>query len=713
MAAGNTERLAANLSAAMKAVGDSFSTLAATATGAIPPLQGLTSALKGMATAAVSAGNAIGILLQGLAKLAAVSIATSFAMMAAGDQLLKLPLGVLEKSIASVGSEIGRVVQLAQPGVFKLFEMAIRDLYASIGIALIPVMEKATEIFRTIGGAIYGLTANGQKVIQVLAVSSVAFVSLGAVLAGVAALAVAGAVAITALSAAIAILEAVASGGAMIPVLAAIGASLTALGTAGGAAAGVMGAVSAVMLSITAVATDLTPILNQLAKTFMMFMDTLGAAFKTFSSSGILKEIATLLDGFAKTVASLIAELTPAFGLFIKILGDLMPVVGAVVKAIAAVTIEPLLAGFKVLGVVLAAVGPTIDAFAKSFATVFASLATTFADVAKAIGGLILAPVLVAFQALGEVMKVVGPVLGSLAKAFATVFSSIMGGAGTLIQGAAKLAGALAQVFASLAVGPIVIAFKILGDVFKVVGPMVEAFATAFGGIVTAIAGLVGGLAGAVGEGLSAFTQAVSQLVIGFATMNPIVQLTAKVVTTLGVAMAGLALAIQDVVTDVIGGISALLGLTNFRNPVTAAAGKPPDNTGAAATSATTGDPRDALRKARESAFQMGTGGAKEDPAAATAKNTNAMLLEIQAMRAAFNNQFSKIGTFIDNLPNELKNIAKDTVAGVATAVVEGVKSVFPNVSTPSASDIRKGADTLVDTIAKDLDRLIPDNPFK
>src|SRR6185312_14682149 len=229
---------------AFQALQDGIGALKATAARTISPIFTLTSALKSFAIAAVEGVKILGemgkMIGEGVAK-STQNIKNLITNLAIGA----VALGVLEKSIGAVGSQIGKFVQLANPAVFQLFDRAIKDLYASIGRVLVPILEKATQVFRSIGTAIFSMTGDGNRAVQLFGVLSVGLVALGAIIAALGVKAVITAVGMTVFGAAMAVIEAIATGG-IGPILSAIGASLGAIGTVGATLAGVAAAITAV-----------------------------------------------------------------------------------------------------------------------------------------------------------------------------------------------------------------------------------------------------------------------------------------------------------------------------------------------------------------------------------------------------------------------------------------------------------------------------------
>jgi hypothetical protein len=510
------------------------------------------------------------------AEMLAIGVATAYTI----DKLAGLPLQALQRSIASVGSEIANFVRLAQPGVFQRFTLAINDLTASIGIALVPLLEKLTQVFRVIGSAIYSLSANGQLALRVLAAISVSFVTLGVVLAGIATVAVVGTIALKGFAAAIALVQAILSGGALVPVMIAIGAGMEFVGTAGAALGGVLAALGSVAVTVTAVMEDLTPVLNVLAGAFMTFMNDLGSAFKSLTQGGLLAALASMFAGAAQSIGGFIKQLAPAFAVLVSAGTKLIPVFSTIVSVLGQISAAP----FLVLGKIIVATGAYLEAFASAFGTIFSEVG------------------------------------------------------------------------------------NVLMDLLKVFG----------------------------------------ELVVEMLVFNPVAMTALGALKELGIVMAGFALAVADMVKAVVGWVRLLFNIDTPIAPNQPA--KPPDNTGAAATNATTGDPRDALRKARESAFQMGTGAAKPDEQ--TAKNTGEIAKAIQETRAT-------ITTFITQFPAQVESLAGKVVDGVVSGVVTGFQDAIklidplgitkPSSGGGSSGGVPSAGDIIADTIKNQLRRL---NPF-
>lgn len=415
--------IATGLQTAFTALQQGVTGLRAAAGGWLSETIGLGSGLRGLAAAGVALGNVAKTLVSQFAQMVAGMVGLGVAVAFTIDKLASLPLQVLQKSIASVSSEVASFVKLAAAGVFQRFQRAVDDLYASIGIALAPLLEKLTQVFRSIGSAIFSLSGNGQTALRVLAAMSVSFVTFGVAIAGLATTAIIGTIAIKGLTAAIAIMEAVASGGIAIPI--AIAASLDFLGTSGAALAGVMAALAGVTVAVTGMMEDLTPVLNVMASAFMGFMDSLGAAFKAFAQGGVLNALAGMFASAAASIGSFIKQLAPAFAVLVDVGVKLLPVFSTIVSILAQVTAAP----FLLLGKVIQATGDFISAFAESFSTVFSEVSTVLFDLLKVFGELVAEVLIfnpVAMLAIGA-LKELSIVMAGFALAVADAVKKVVG----------------------------------------------------------------------------------------------------------------------------------------------------------------------------------------------------------------------------------------------------------------------------------------------
>lgn len=98
----------------------------------------------------------------------------------AGANALRQPMQVLDTAISAVQTNVVRFVSKANPAAVQLFTMAIDDLQAVIGQALLPVLKIATDVFRSVGSMIYGLNGEGKKLIAAVAAGTIGLIAFGA-----------------------------------------------------------------------------------------------------------------------------------------------------------------------------------------------------------------------------------------------------------------------------------------------------------------------------------------------------------------------------------------------------------------------------------------------------------------------------------------------------------------------------------------------------
>lgn len=268
----------------------------------------------------------------------------------AGVALLRFPINVLDSAISSMQIGIARFVALADPAAFNLFKLAVDDLYASIGRALVPVMHAATAVVRSVANAIIGLNGDGKKVLAFIAGGTVALVTFGVAMGGVIAITGVSTAGVLAFAAAMAVVEAVATGG-IGPILSAIGYSLGAIGVAGASLGSVLAAVAGGVVGLFAAFGDFGPILKDASALLSGFMEALGAELKNLMP--LAQPLITFLGQFAgffgrmiifsaKLVSALEPVLTLIGNLTNGILSQLMPIIdllaeGAIVTLVAAI----------------------------------------------------------------------------------------------------------------------------------------------------------------------------------------------------------------------------------------------------------------------------------------------------------------------------------------------------------------------------------------
>jgi len=277
--------------------------------------------------AAMSAGNAV----YQFAK-ASVDIAGAMAQAAAnaakmGANLLRLPFNVLDTAISSIQMNVARFVQLAQPGVMMQFERSVDDLYATIGHILVPVLQVATQFMRSMGGALFGLTSDGQKAIQMLA---------------------AGAAGMLAFAAAATAVATVMSGG-LLPVISAVVGGLSAMLVVSGEFKGIFDTMAQVVgggiNAIGGAVSALMPIAQP-------FLDLLG-------------DVGNLLAWTITEYANAFTSMGPELAAISAAFGEVKNAVMQVVKAVQGAQTAIFITAIKLVAEGLAFAAPYVAAFAK------------------------------------------------------------------------------------------------------------------------------------------------------------------------------------------------------------------------------------------------------------------------------------------------------------------------------------------------------------
>lgn len=85
-----------------------------------------------------------------------------------GSKLLQLPMQALQGVLGSIGTQINQFVAKLNPGYLIRWNMAVDDLYASIGQALLPVLQSFTATVRVVANTVNGLSSNGQLAIRAI-----------------------------------------------------------------------------------------------------------------------------------------------------------------------------------------------------------------------------------------------------------------------------------------------------------------------------------------------------------------------------------------------------------------------------------------------------------------------------------------------------------------------------------------------------------------
>lgn len=305
----------------------SFIALNQTAYAVATAMDKVGGALKATAGAAVSLWNA------GSQALSAVNgVAMGMAKFGseaakAGTALLRLPLDILETAVSSIQMQVARFVKLANPAEFQRFQLAVDDLYASIGRALTPVLQAATDLFRSLGGALFGLNESGQRAIQALAAGTAAMLTFAA--------------------AAVA-LQTVLSGGVLPVVFAVIGG----------------------MSGLIAASDAFRPALQSIGKVVGGILESFGEALTQLLPAAqpiidLIGDIGRIIAATIASYSSLFASLAPQIGALTAAFGVIREAFVKVVEAVQGVSIEIVSSAIRTLADVMEMAAPYVAAFAK------------------------------------------------------------------------------------------------------------------------------------------------------------------------------------------------------------------------------------------------------------------------------------------------------------------------------------------------------------
>jgi hypothetical protein len=83
------------------------------------------------------------------------------------------PSSQLQSFFGRVQGVVGHLVEKANPAAVLRFNLALDDLYATIGQMLTPVLNQFTVLARTLGSALNGMTTEGKKLIAGLAAGTI------------------------------------------------------------------------------------------------------------------------------------------------------------------------------------------------------------------------------------------------------------------------------------------------------------------------------------------------------------------------------------------------------------------------------------------------------------------------------------------------------------------------------------------------------------
>lgn len=279
----------------------------------------------------------------------------------------------LQNLVGRLSSDVGGLVRLYQPATFTRFQFAVNDLTASIGRALVPVLEKATVLVRGIGDTIASLSGPGQALIAGL---------------------VAGGVAMGAMTVAVVALSAV--------VNSALGGIPVVLGAIAGAAVGVTLALKDFQ--------QVQDMIQRVMQTGSILFNTLGKA-----AVMVFEAFAPILDLMANALVKNVETLS---GFLARLIEPLKVVAGAVAEFMTAILSSSTLS--SMLGVVQSLLGALLP-----LVQPLLQLVTAFVQVQKIITSIIAANLQVILTALTPLLTVFGAVLEVLLAPLVAITSAL------------------------------------------------------------------------------------------------------------------------------------------------------------------------------------------------------------------------------------------------------------------------------------------------
>jgi hypothetical protein len=212
---------------------------------------------------------------------------------AAGLDLLRAPLAAFQGTLNAIQQGVVGFVQKANPGAVMRFQLAVDDLQAVIGRAMVPTLNRLTQTVRTIANAFAGLSANGQTLIASVAAGTVGLVAFGA---------------------AALLVQTVMTGG-LLPIFSAV--------------AGALG-------GFAFVSGSLQPVFERLTAVFSGVADRVGAVIARFAGSdafaGIMTALGEVVALVVDVAASVADALMPAFDAILQGIAAFAPLVKASVE---------------------------------------------------------------------------------------------------------------------------------------------------------------------------------------------------------------------------------------------------------------------------------------------------------------------------------------------------------------------------------------------
>lgn len=344
--------------------------------------------------------------------------------------------GSLNKLSGAVQSSIGTYTQLFNPAATKLLDRAVMDLNASIGQALMPALEIATSMMRSLGSVIASLSPNSQKLLVALVLSSVA---------AVAAAAATGT--LTAMVTALAISENAATLG-LSGLVAAVATFVTSLAIG-----------ATVLAAVNKPLAMFDKLFQDMASGFESVMDLIGDAFQKMAVAaepllgvfvnlmksgisnlgtlivplvetfaGLMQQMSPIFEKLLPTLASLVFTFQNLFVLTIQVVGyalrPLLLVFDLLIKQIAFVVDGFLFVVNAIISVVRSFVNfgsKAEDSILGPFSKISSFLNQTFGPAINRMKEALFSVGVMVGDVVGAIFKLVGTVIGRFASAFAPI----------------------------------------------------------------------------------------------------------------------------------------------------------------------------------------------------------------------------------------------------------------------------------------------------
>lgn len=335
------------------------------------------------------------------ATAASAAATLSFGKMTAGLSVLQnvtgLALNSLHQLTGAISANVASFVKMYSPADVVRLDLAVKDLNAAIGAALVPTLLKMTVLVRGVGDVIASLSGPSRGLIAAL------------VSAGV------GMVALTVTTELFAAAAASATGGLSL----------------------VLGAVAGGLAAVAFVSKDLDAVKSAVQGVSVVarqFVEVLGAAFGRVATAAqpVIDKVAALAAGLAGPLANFLESVT---GNFAGLIEQIVPVVQSVLPAVtqAVTAVLQLSAGLQSLQLNLI-LGPLVQLFGalvpvldllgtpvRLAVTAFGTLAQVVGGVLGPMIGLAMTPLKAVGQVFGAVAEAVGGAVGELQEAFSEV----------------------------------------------------------------------------------------------------------------------------------------------------------------------------------------------------------------------------------------------------------------------------------------------------